>query len=137
LPFKANADRRRHIPKQQCRTTNSAAYDTALRQCGSLTVWFTEETVTAWKAETPTTRGKQSRYSVLAIATALTPPAVFRVALRQTEGLIGSIMALLGLDLAVPYHTTLSRRADTLEVPRPSPPPRRQTSAPAGGQHGA
>src|SRR4051812_44206544 len=39
-------------------------------------------------------------------------------ALRQTEGLIGSILRLLGLGLAVPDHTTLSRRAETLEVPR-------------------
>jgi hypothetical protein len=33
--------------------------------------------------------------------------------------LIGSILQLLGLDLAVPDHSTLSRRAATLEVPRP------------------
>jgi hypothetical protein len=48
----------------------------------------------------------------------LTLRAVFRLALRQTEGLIGSILQLLGLDLAVPDHSTLSRRAETLEVPR-------------------
>src|SRR3954454_18047357 len=47
--------------------------------------------------------------------------AVFRLALRQTEGLIGSILRLLGLDLAVPDHTTSSLRAGTLEVPRPRP----------------
>ena len=41
------------------------------------------------------------------------------MALRQTEGLIGSVMRLLGLALSVPDHTTLSRRAETLEVPRP------------------
>jgi hypothetical protein len=34
--------------------------------------------------------------------TALTMRAVFRLALRQTEGLIGSVIALLGLDLTVP-----------------------------------
>ena len=45
--------------------------------------------------------------------------AVFRLALRQTEGLVGSVLRLLGLDLAVPDHSTLSRRAETLEVPRP------------------
>src|SRR3712207_3120312 len=45
----------------------------------------------------------------------------FRLALRQTEGLIGSVLRLLGLELAVPDHTTLSRRAETLEVPRPRP----------------
>jgi hypothetical protein len=43
---------------------------------------------------------------------------VFRLALRQTEGLIGSILKLLGLDLPVPDHSTLSRRAVTLDVPR-------------------
>ncbi len=38
--------------------------------------------------------------------------------LRQTEGLIGSIIRLLGLALAVPDHTPLCRRAETLEVPQ-------------------
>jgi len=60
-------------------------------------------------------------YSPLAILTALTLRAVFRLALRQTEGLIGSIIGLLGLALAVPDHSTLSRRAATLAVPRPRP----------------
>ena len=44
---------------------------------------------------------------------------MFRLALRQTEGLIGSIIRLLGLSLAVPTFSTLSRRAETVEVPRP------------------
>ncbi len=44
---------------------------------------------------------------------------MFRLALRQTEGLIGSVIRLLGLDFAVPDHSTLCRRAETLEVPRP------------------
>jgi Transposase DDE domain len=121
LPFKLNQDRRHHIPKQKHKVTNSAAYDAALRQRGSLTVWFTDEAVAAWKAEPRTTRGGQRWYSPLAILTALTLRAVFRLALRQTEGLIGSIIHLLGLTLAVPDHTTLSRRAETLEVPRPRP----------------
>jgi hypothetical protein len=43
--------------------------------------------------------------------------AVFGLALRQTEGLIGSVVELLGLALAVPDHSTLSRRSKTLEVP--------------------
>jgi Transposase DDE domain len=118
VPFKANAARRHRIPKQRHRVTNWAAYDASLRQRGSLTVWFTEEAVAAWRAAPRTTRGGQPWYSALAILTALTLRAVFRLGLRQTEGLIGSILRLLGLDLAVPDHTTLSRRAATLEVPR-------------------
>ena len=119
MPFKANAARRHRIPKQRRRVTNWAQYDAALRQRGSLTVWFTEEAVAAWHAEPRTTPGGQPHYSSLAITTALTLKAVFRLALRQTEGLIGSIIELLGLSLAVPTFSTLSRRAGTVEVPRP------------------
>jgi hypothetical protein len=43
------------------------------------------------------------------------------LALTHAEGLIGSILRLLGLDLSVPDHATLSRRAETLQVPRPQP----------------
>src|ERR1019366_3649838 len=48
--------------------------------------------------------------------TALTLRTVFRLALRQSEGLIGSIMKMLEIDLPVPDHTTLSRRAGGLAV---------------------
>lgn len=120
MPFKVNAARR-HIPRQRHRVTNTAAYDAALRQRGSLTVWFTDAAIAAWRAEPRTTRGGRPLYSDLAIATALMLRAVFHLALRQTERLIGSILVLLGLDLAVPDHTTLSRRAGTLEVPVRNP----------------
>jgi hypothetical protein len=118
MPFKANAARRHHIPKQKRKVTNWSAYDASLRQRGSLTVWFTDEAIAAWQAAPRTTRGGQPWYSPLAILTALTLRAVFRLALRQTEGLIGSIIRLLGLTLAVPDHSTLSRRAETLDVPQ-------------------
>ena len=72
MPFKANQDRRQHIPKQRHKVTNWAAYDRAMRQRGSLTVWFTEAAIAAWKAEPRGTRGGQPRYSALAITTALT-----------------------------------------------------------------
>ena len=85
-------------------------------------IWFTDEAVEAWAAEPRTTRGGQPWYSALAILTALTLRAVFRLAFRQTEGLIGSIIGLLGLTLRVPDHTTLSRRAVTVEVPQPRRP---------------
>jgi hypothetical protein len=84
-------------------------------------VWFTEAAIAAWKAEPRCTPGGQPRYSALAITTALTLRAVFRLALRQTEGLIASLLRLLGLDLAAPDHSTLSRRGETLPVSRPRP----------------
>jgi hypothetical protein len=90
-----------------------------LRQRGSLTVWFTEAAIAAWKAEPRATRGGQPRYSALAIITALTLRAVFRLALRLTEGLIAPLLRLLGLDLAAPDHSTMSRLGETLPVSRP------------------
>jgi hypothetical protein len=99
--------------------TNWSEYDAALRHRGSLTVWFTKEAIAAWRAEPRTTPGGQPHYSALAITAALTLRALFRLALRQTEGLIGSIIRLLGLDLAIPDHSTLSRRAETLALGRP------------------
>ncbi len=121
MPFKLNHDCRCHIPRQKHRVINSASYDAALRQRGSLTVWFTDNAIENWRAEPRITPGGQPWHSPLAILTALTLRAVFRLALRQTEGLIGSIVGLLGLELRVPDHSTLSRRAKTLEVPRPRP----------------
>src|ERR1700734_554603 len=118
LPFKYHAEHRHRIPKATYRVTNWAEYDASLRGRGSLTVWFTDEAVAAWRAEPRITPGGQSHYSALAISTALTMGIVFGLALRRTEGLIGSVIGLLGLDLAVPDHSTLSRRAKTLEVPR-------------------
>ena len=128
MPHKYNADRRHHIPRPKRRVTNWAAYNEALRQRGSLTVWFTEDAIAAWKATPRTTPGGQPHYSDLAITTALTLRAVFHLALRQTEGLIGSVLRLLGLDLPVPDFSTLSRRARAWNCRRsPAPPAARST----------
>jgi hypothetical protein len=40
MPFKANAARRHHIPKQTRKVTNCAAYNVSARQRGSLTLWW-------------------------------------------------------------------------------------------------
>ena len=82
LPFKLNQDHHHHIPRQQRKVVNWPAYEAGLRQRGSLTVWFNDEAVAAWAAELRTTRGGQPFDSPLAILTALTLRAVFRLAYR-------------------------------------------------------
>ena len=111
MPFKHNASRRHRIGKMKFKVTNWAEYEAGLRRRGSLTLWVTPEALSSWHAPKRTTRGGQSRYSDLAIETALTLGLVFGLRLRQTEGLLTSLLKLMGLDLAVPDHTTLSRRA--------------------------
>src|SRR5690349_10139852 len=76
MPHKANAARRQHIPRRKRRVTNWTVYNEALRRRGSLTVWFTDEAIAAWKAAPRTTPGGQPHYSALAITTALTLRAV-------------------------------------------------------------
>jgi IS5 family transposase len=44
---------------------------------------------------------------------------VFGLASRQTEGFLESLFTLMGIDLAVPDHTTLSRRLGKLSVELP------------------
>lgn len=73
--------------------------------------------MSSWQAPKRTTRGGQPRYSNLAIETALTLGLVFGLPLRQTEGFLTSVLKLMGLDLAVPDHTTQSRRANKPRAP--------------------
>src|ERR1700710_7967 len=42
--------------------------------------------------------------------------AAFKLALRQIEGLMTSVLSLMGLTISAPDHTTVSRRAVTLPV---------------------
>ena len=62
----------------------------------------------------------QPHYSDLTVTKTLTLHTVFHLALRQTEGLIGSILQLLDLDLSVPElhgtDFTASRAKDLIST---------------------
>src|SRR5476649_38900 len=108
MPHKLNAERRHHIPKMQFKVTNWAEYEAGLLRRGSLTLWITPEAIDGWGAERRTTRGGPATHSDSAIQTCLMLRSTFKMALRQTEGLMASIIELLGCELAVPDHTTVS-----------------------------
>ena len=114
MPNKHNDARRHHIPKMRFTPTNWAAYEAGLRRRGSLTLWVSDEAIAAWRATPRRTPGGQARYSQTAIETALMVRLVFHQPLRQTEGLLSSLLDLLGVALPVPDHTTISRRAARL-----------------------
>jgi hypothetical protein len=96
---------------------NWSEYDTALKQRGRITFWINEDTIEQWRNEEKTgRRGASNRYSDLAIMTMGTVQAVFGIAGRQTEGFLASVFTLMGIDLAVPDHSTLSRRLGKLSV---------------------
>jgi len=110
MPFKHNASRRHHIPKARRRVTNWPVYEAGLRRRGDLTVWLDEAALAGWHAPRRTTRGGQPIYAQVAIELVLTLRLVFHLALRQAEGFARSVLRLLGLDVRIPDHSTLSRR---------------------------
>ena len=116
MPHKFNASRRHKFDKVQYRVINWAEYNESLRQRGDLTIWVSEEAQSVWSAPRRASRGGQWRYSDLAIETCLTLRTTYRLALRQTQGLMGSIGTLMGLDMRVPDYSTLSRRANGLSI---------------------
>jgi len=101
---------------------NWAEYDRALVDRGDVTFWLIPRAIATWSAVGVGKRRGQLQYSDLAIETALTVRLVFRLPLRQTEGFLASIFGMMGVDLAAPDHTTLSRRGQHLRVTlRPVP----------------
>src|SRR5689334_4126908 len=60
--------------------------------------------------------GRATIYSAIAIETGLALRLVFRQPLRQTEGTLRSIADVLGVDIAIPDHTTLSRRGGGVTI---------------------
>jgi len=125
MPFKANAAHRHRIPRARYRVTNWLVYEAGLRRRGDLMLWLDQNAIAGWAAPRRSTPGGQPRYSDLAIELVLTLCLVFHLALRQAEWFARSVLALLGLELRVPDHTTLSRRSRSFAG--------RQPRVPAGG----
>jgi transposase len=120
MPHKHNADRRHHIPKMSFKVQNWPAYEAGLRRRGSLTFWIEDAALGGWQSCGP---GGQARYSDAAIQTSLMLRAAFKLPLRQAEGLLASVLTLMGLTISTPDHTTVSRRAATLRVIQSVPVP--------------
>ena len=98
---------------------NWSAYDRALVQRGSLTLWISEDALTGWAYQGPRQRGAQFDYSDQAIEAVLTLKEVFHLTNREAEGLVRSVLALMQVALAVPDHSTLSRRGRTVQIRLP------------------
>lgn len=99
------------------RTTNWSAYIAALRRRGALSVWFDPETV--WHAKQTGKRGRPETFSDAAIQACLTLKVLFGLPLRQTVGLVESLIRMAGPDWPVPDYSTLCRRQARIGVQVP------------------
>jgi hypothetical protein len=100
--------------KSRYRIRNWPEYEAGLRRRGDLTVWLADAALDAWRAPASGRPGGPHTYSDLAIEAALTIRMIFHLPLRQTEGFLRSLTALLEVELPTPDHTTLSRRLKKL-----------------------
>ncbi|AEI49270.1 IS5 family transposase [Runella slithyformis] len=114
LPPKAQ--RNPPIPKEKYRLTNWPEYNKALINRGFVTLWLNEKTLTQWYYQGPRTRGGLLRYSDQCIQAALALKAAFRLAFRQTQGLIQSLLAIMKIDIQVPSYSQLCRRQAHLQA---------------------
>jgi len=106
--------------KAQYRIRNWSEYNAGLKQRGSLTFWLDESVLEGWIVpELSGKRGASVWYSDLAMMTMATVKAVYRLAGRQCQGFLESIFELMGIELSVPDHSTLSRRLSRLTVALP------------------
>jgi hypothetical protein len=103
------------------RTRNWGEYNAALVPRGSLTLWVDEAVLGTWlNHERTGQRGAPCTYTDTAICTGLTLKALYHLPLRATEGLLTSLLKLMGLShLPVPDYSTLCRRQKSLQVALP------------------
>ena len=95
---------------------NWPEYEPALVRRGDVTLWLSAEAMDAWRPAPSGRPGGPRKFSDVSIMTALMLRLVFRLPLRQTEGFVRSVLALMRTDLEAPDHTTLSRRSQHLDL---------------------
>lgn len=86
------------------------AYKAALRQRGDIQIWISGDLEAHWTEPRKRTPGGCPVYADFAIETKLALRSMFHRPRRQSEGLDISIFHLMGSDLSVPGHSTLTRR---------------------------
>jgi hypothetical protein len=87
-----------------------------LKNRGSITLWLSEDAVESWKHKGKKQKGGQYKYSDPCIEVCCMIRKVYRLALRQTEGLVTSIIAVMGLKMDVPDYTVICRRSKVLKI---------------------
>lgn len=105
------------MAKQKFKITNWSAYNKALRQRGSLTIWLDESAIAAWtECAKPEGRGRPLHYTDMAITTVLMMKRVFNLPLRALQGFVDSIFTLMALPLRCPDYSLVSKHAKSVNI---------------------
>jgi hypothetical protein len=97
--------------------TNWRRYNESLVQRGSITFWFSEETIEKWHHKNAKPKvGHPFIYSDTAIECLLVLRELFQLPYRQTEGLGKSLAELMDVIIDIPDYTSLAKRASKMGI---------------------
>jgi len=103
--------------KTQYKVKNWSEYNEGLKKRGSITIWIEEEELKKWNESQKTgKKGRPPIYSDALIQCAGIVRQVYKLAYRQTEGFMGSIVELMGLEIEIPSYSQINRRLRKLDV---------------------
>ena len=95
-------------------TTNWKSYNEALKRRGSLLIWLDKDMT--WLAPKAGGNGRPPVFSDAAVQFCVMVKVLSGLPLRQTTGMVESILSMAGLDWPVPDFSTLSRRQKRITV---------------------
>lgn len=96
------------------RTNNWKSYNEALKRRGSLLIWLDKDMT--WLAPKARGNGRPPVFSDASVQFCLMVKVLFGLPLRQTTGMVASILSMAGLDWPVPDFSTLSHRQKRITV---------------------
>ncbi|QDU53847.1 IS5 family transposase [Aeoliella mucimassa] len=103
--------------KRTYKVTNWKEYNKSLIERGNITIWFSDEALENWEHPNDQTKvGRPFVFSDTAIECLLTIRELLKLPYRQTEGFGRSLVAMLGVEAAIPNYSSLAKRASKLNV---------------------
>lgn len=116
MPKQKKLPRYQATRSSRYKINNWNEYNRSLKNRGSITLWLSEDVVTQWYYQGKKQKGAQFKYSAKCIEACCIVRKVYHLALRQTQGLVQSIIQILKLEMDAPDYTVICRRSKTLKI---------------------
>lgn len=116
MPKQKKSPRLRRSHKERYKVTNWSEYNSSLIKRGRVDLWLSEKVMSRWYHEGAKRKGRQPFYSDVCIETCLCIKSLYKLAYRQTQGFVESLVSIGGYDLSVPSYSDLCKRSKTVKV---------------------
>ena len=121
MPFKYHQSHHQHFKKHSTFRRDWSHYNESLKNRGDMTIWLSQDVINEWyeKDRIYDGTGTPNLYSDMAILTVHEIRQVFKLPLRQCEGLVNSLFRLMNVDLQCPSYSVMSKRLKKLYLKQP------------------